>query len=534
MFHQLTTPIGGSLLPTFLVGVLPIVTVLLMLGVLRRPGWQAGLAGLAVGLLVAIFGWQFPVRLAFDAVALGAVLAVWPVMWVVVAAIFVFNMTIRAGRLDAFRVWILDNVPNDRRVVLVVVGFLFGSLLEAVAGTGTPIAITSALLVTLGFPVLDALVFMLIFDTVPVAFGAMGLPITVLAAVTGHPASELGQMAGRQLPIFAFLLPFYVLAIYGGWRSLRAVWPLALVAGGSFAATQFVVSNFLSFAICDVLASVVAILVTMTFLRFWRPAADPAFEVNIDRSKITRNNVTGRQSWYPWLIVAVVATVWTAANLGKIGEYALPWPGLHKEVFITVYQKAYPAVWSFQPLTTGTALLAAGLIAAWVMGLSAKEFLGAARDTLRQTAIPVATVAMIIGLAYLMNYSGVTYSLGLGIVAVGPVWFPFLSAFLGWIAVFLTGSDTSGNALFGNMQVVAANQLGLSPTLMAATNSTGGVFGKMISPQSIACGVATTGMQGREGQIVARTFKHSIFLTLLLGVLVWLQQHYFHWMIPGP
>ena len=215
-----------------------------------------------------------------------------------------------------------------------------------------------------------------------------------------------------------------------------------------------------------------------------------------------------------------------------IRDSSIPWPGLDKAVYITVYQKAYPAVWSFQPLTTGTAVLVAALVSAVVMRLSVKDFFGAAKDTLRQTAVPVATVAMIIGLAYLMNYSGMTYSLGLGIVAVGP-WFPFVSAFLGWIAVFLTGSDTSGNALFGNMQVVAANQLGLSPTLMAATNSTGGVFGKMISPQSIACGVATTGMHGKEGAIVARTFKHSIFLTLLLGVLVWLQQNHLHWMIPG-
>ncbi|MCT8180836.1 L-lactate permease [Variovorax sp. CY25R-8] len=532
MFHQLTMPIGGALLPTFIVAALPITTVLLMLGVLRRPGWQAGLAGLGVGLAVAVYGWQFPVGMAFNAVALGAVLAVWPVMWVVVAAIFLFNMTIRAGRLDAFRVWVLDNVPNDRRVVLLVVGFLFGSLLEAVAGTGTPIAITSALLVTLGFPVLDALVFMLIFDTVPVAFGAMGLPITVLAAVTGLPAAELGQMAGRQLPFFAFLLPFYVLTIYSGVKGLRAVWPLALVAGGSFAITQFLAANFLSYAICDVLAAIVAIVVTMTFLRYWKPAPDAHYHVNIDRASIARTSVTGRQSWYPWLIVAVIAVGWTVANLGKIGEVSIPWPGLDKAVYITVYQKAYPAVWSFQPLTTGTAVLVAALVSAVVMRLSVRDFFGAAKDTLRQTAVPVATVAMIIGLAYLMNYSGMTYSLGLGIVAVGP-WFPFVSAFLGWIAVFLTGSDTSGNALFGNMQVVAANQLGLSPTLMAATNSTGGVFGKMISPQSIACGVATTGMHGKEGAIVARTFKHSIFLTLLLGVLVWLQQNHLHWMIPG-
>ncbi|HZF84823.1 MAG TPA: L-lactate permease [Burkholderiaceae bacterium] len=532
MFHQLTIPIAGSLLPTFLVAALPIITVLLMLGVLRRPGWQAGLAGLAVGLVVAIYGWQFPVHLALNSVALGAVLAVWPVMWVVVAAIFLFNMTIRAGRLDAFRIWVLDHVPDDRRVVLLVVGFLFGSLLEAVAGTGTPIAITSALLVTLGFPVLDALVFMLIFDTVPVAFGAMGLPITVLAAVTGLPAAELGQMAGRQLPFFAFLLPFYVLAIYGGLRGLRAVWPLALVAGGSFAGTQFFAANYLSYAICDVLAAIVAIVVTMAFLKVWQPAPDPEYHVDIDRSTLSRTGVTGRQSWYPWLIVAVIAVGWTVANLGKIGEMPIAWPGLDKAVWITVYEKAYPAVWSFQPLTTGTAVLFAALISAWVMGLSAKEVLLAARDTARQTAVPVATVAMIIGLAYLMNYSGMTYSLGLGIVAVGP-WFPLVSAFLGWVAVFLTGSDTSGNALFGNMQVVAANQLGLSPTLMAATNSTGGVFGKMISPQSIACGVATTGMQGKEGAIVARTFKHSLFLTFLLGVLVWLQQYHLHWMIPG-
>jgi lactate permease len=371
----------------------------------------------------------------------------------------------------------------------------------------------------------------LIFNTAPVAFGALGVPITVLGAVTHLPTDALAKMVGRQLPFFAFLLPFYVIAVYAGFRNMLRVWPVLLVSGASFALTQFVTSNFVNYSLTDVLSSLVSLIVTIAFLRVWRPAVDPKFAINIDRVAEVRSEVSGTQGWYPWIIVSVVVIIWTIAKIFTIGDIKVPWPGLDKAVFITLYNTPYAAVWDFQPLATGTAILVAAVITAFMVGLRAREFGCAIVDTWVQTRIAILTVATIVGLAYLMNYSGLNYTLGLGVASVGA-FFPLVSAFLGWVAVFLSGSDTSGNALFGNLQVVAAHQLNLNPVLMAATNSSGGVMGKMISPQNISTGVATTDLKGKEGVVFAKTFKHSILLTIVLGVLVWLQQNYLQGMIP--
>ncbi|NUY01630.1 L-lactate permease [Paraburkholderia youngii] len=531
MFHQLLTPVGNSLVASFIVAALPIIVVLALLGWARRPAWQASLAGLIVGLIVAIFVWQFPLGLAFNSVAAGVVFAIWPVMWIVFTAILLYNIALRSGRFEAFRLWMIDNLPNDRRIVLVVVGFSFGALLEGISGFGTPVAITSSLLIMLGFPTLEALVFTLIFNTAPVAFGALGVPITVLGAVTHLPSDVLGKMVGRQLPFFAVLLPFYVIGVYAGFRNMLRIWPVLLVSGLSFALTQFVVSNFVNYSLTDVLSSLVSLILTVAFLRVWKPVADPKFAINVDRINEVRGKIGGVQGWYPWIIVSVVVIVWTVARIFTIGDVKVSWPGLDKAVFITLYNTPYGAIWDFQPLATGTAILVAALITAFVVRLSPAEFGKAISDTWVQTRIAILTVATIVGLAYLMNYSGLNYTLGLGVASVGPV-FPLVSAFLGWVAVFLSGSDTSGNALFGNLQVVAAKQLNLNPVLMAATNSSGGVMGKMISPQNISTGVATTELKGKEGVVFAKTFKHSILLTVLLGVLVWAQQNFLQWMIP--
>jgi lactate permease len=538
MFQQLLTPVGDALLPSFLVAAIPILIVLVMLGVLRRPAWQASLGGLIAGIIIAILFWQFPANLAFNSVANGIVFALWPIMWIVFAAIVLYNVAQRSGRFDAFRSWMVDNLPNDRRIVLVVIGFSFGALLEGISGFGTPIAITSSLLIMLGFPALEALTFTLIFNTAPVAFGALGVPITVLGAVTHLPATALSQMVGRQLPLFAFFLPFYVIGVYAGWRAMLKVWPVLLVAGASFAVTQFVVSNYINYSLTDVLSSLVSLIVTILFLKVWRPAPDARFALAIDRGAAARGargtgteHISGIQGWYPWIIVSVVVIVWTIAKIFLIGDVKVAWPGLDKAVFITLYHQPYGAIWDFQPLATGTAILVAAIITALVVRLPVSEFFAAVRDTWVQTRIAILTVAMILGLAYLMNYSGMTYTLGLGAASVGA-FFPLVSAFLGWVAVFLSGSDTSGNALFGNLQVVAAHQLNLNPLLMAASNSSGGVMGKMISPQNISTGVATTELKGREGVVFAKTFKHSLFLTILLGILVWLQQNVLTWMIP--
>ncbi len=532
MFNQLLTPVAGSLGLSFLVAVLPIVAVLVMLGVLRRPAWQASLAGLIVAFIIALAVWQFPLALALDSIAAGAVFAVWPVMWIVFNALLLYNIAVVSGRFDAFREWVVTHLPDDRRVVLVVIGFCFGALLEGIAGFGTPVAITSALLILVGFPPLEALVFTLIFNTAPVAFGALGVPVTVLGAVTHLPPAVLGAMIGRQLPIIALILPFYVMAIYGGWRSLRALWPMLLVAGGSFALTQFVVANFINYTLTDVLSSMISLLVTIGFVQVWHPAADPAYAtaggVVAPRDVRRGDGVSPVQGWIPWVVVSVVVIVWTSFKVFAIGAQAVQWPGLHKAVFITLYKTPYAAIWAFQPLATGTAILLSAIITAAFVGVGPVRFLRAAWDTWRQSRLAILTVMLIVGLAYLMNYSGINYTLGLGVASVGAV-FPLVSAFLGWVAVFLSGSDTSGNALFGNLQVVAANQLGLSPVLIAATNSSGGVMGKMISPQNIATGVSVVGLQGREGVVFARTFIHSIVLTILLGVIVVIQQY----VVPG-
>jgi lactate permease len=544
VFHQLLKPIADSLPLSFLVAALPIATVLVLLGVVRRPAWQASLGGLALALVIAIFGWQLPPALAFDSVAAGAVFAVWPVMWIVFNALLLYNIAVISGRFDAFRDWILANLPNDRRIVLVVIGFCFGCLLEGVSGFGTPVAITSALLILVGFPPLEAITFTLIFNTAPVAFGALGSPVTVLGQVTGLPAATLGAMIGRQLPFIAVLLPFYVMMIYGGVRSVRALWPVLLVAGGSFAVAQFVASNYLDYALTDVLSALSGLIVTLLFLRVWSPRPEPEFAIASLPPGAARSvtgagaggpagvpAVPGWQGWIPWVLVSAVVIAWTHYKVPTFGQHVIPWPGLHNQIFITLYNKPYAANWSFQPLASGTGILVATLLTAALFRIGAGRFFGAVLTTWRQSRIAIFTVALIVGLAYLMNYSGMNYTLGLGVSSVGG-FFTLLSPFLGWVAVFLSGSDTSGNALFGNLQVVAANQLNLNPVLIAATNSSGGVMGKMISPQNICTGVSVTDLRGQEGVVLARTFKHSIILTLVLGAIVVLQQYVAPWMIP--
>lgn len=535
MFHQLLAPVGGSLGLSFVAAMLPVLTVLVLLGLLRRPGWQAALAGLIVGLIVAIGIWQMPAHLALNSVFNGAVFALWPVMWIVLNALLLYNIAVESGRFDAFRAWLINHVPHDRRVVLVVIGFCFGCLLEGISGFGTPVAITSSLLILVGFPALEALVFVLIFNTAPVAFGALGVPVTVLGAVTGLPARTLGAMVGRQLPLIALLLPFYVIALYGGLRSLKALWPLLLVAGGSFAVSQFISSNYLDYALTDVFSALGSLACTLLFLQVWRPAADPEFAISdaAEEQATKAKPIAPWQGWLPWLIVSAVVIIWTHFSVAAIGQQLIHWPGLDKAISITLYNnKPYAAVWTFQPLATGTAILLAAFITALAVGLPASGFITCVGKTIRQAWIAVVTVMLILGLAYLMNYSGMAYTLGKAVASTGML-FVWLSPFLGWIAVLLSGSDTSGNALFGNLQVVAARQLNLNPILFAATNSSGGVIGKMVSPQNIATGVAVTKLKGQEGVVFARTFWHSIILTFVLGALVAFQQFVIPWIIPA-
>jgi lactate permease len=534
MFHQLLTPIDDSLAASFCVAALPILALVMVLGVLRRPAWQAALAALVLAFAIAVGPWRMPLGPAIQSMLSGATFALWPVMWLVFNGLLLYNLAVRSGRFEAFRSWLTANLPNDRRVVLVVVGFCFGALLEGIAGFGTPVAITSSLLILIGFPAIEAVVFVLIFNTAPVAFGALGIPLTVLGSVTGLPAVTVAAMVGRQLPFFALLLPFYVTALYGGWRSVRSLWPVLLVAGATFAGAQFLASNFIDYTLADVLSSLLSLAATLLFVRVWHPTPDPAFMIKESISPAAPGApIPAWQGWLPWLALTAVVITWSFFGIAAKGQQGIAWPGLHNVIAITLYHdKPYAAIWSFQPLATGTAVLATCLLISLLFRISVREFAGCVVLTFRQIWLAIVTVVLIVALAYLMNYSGLAYTLGKGAASTRFL-FILLSPFLGWIAVALSGSDTSGNALFGNLQVVAAQQLHLNPVLFAATNSSGGVMGKMISPQNIATGAAVTQLQGQEGAIFARTFIHSIVLTLLLVALVVIQQFVLPGMIPG-
>jgi lactate permease len=560
MFHQLLTPVANNLFLSFLVGLIPILVVLVLLGIVRLPAWQAALAGLIAGLIIAIAVWQMPLNLAASSTLNGFAFALVPVMWIVWNAMWLYNITVRSGKFELFRRWMVYNVPADRRILLLIIGFSFGALMEGISGFGTPVAIGSALLIALGFSAIDAITITLIFNTTPVAFGALGTPITTLAGVTNLHAATLSQMVGRQLPIFGLLLPFYALFLFMGARSLRTAWPVALVAGLSFAVTQFVVSNFLGPQLPDVLASLVSLLCVIGFVQVWKPSDVEQYSANFATQSATGtatgSSAIGEQdvsvpapgaaggkpsageavlAWLPWVLVSAVVIAWTFGKVAtSVGQQLIKWPGLHNLVFLTLYGKPYAAIYTFQPLGTGTAILLAVVLTTIIVvatGSSPAVFLQALADTWKQLRFAILTVMLIIGLAFLFNYSGMAYTLGLAVSNVGAI-FPFFAVFLGWIAVFLSGSDTSGNALFGNLQVVAAKQLHLSPVLMAASNSTGGVMGKMISPQNVTTGVSTSSLVGKEGQVVARVFQHSPLLVVLLGLLVMVQQYLIPWIIP--
>lgn len=562
MFHQILAPVAGNLFLSFLVGLIPIAVVLVMLGILRRPAWQSALTGLIIGLIIAIGVWQMPVGLAASSTLNGMLFALFPVMWIVWNAMWLYNIAVRSGKFELFRRWMVFNVPADKRVLLILIGFCFGALMEGIAGFGTPVAIGSALLIALGFPALEAITLTLIFNTAPVAFGALGTPITTLGAVTHLPVASLSAMVGRQLPFFAFVLPFYALIIFAGFRSLRTTWPVALVAGASFALTQFAVSNFIGKELPDVLASLVSLICVIGFVQVWKPRDIEQYRAQFagttsgteGSTAIGEENVSvpvpassgastggGKPTaleailaWTPWVMVSAVVIIWTFLSVATVGQQSIKWPGLHNQIFLTLYNKPYAALYNFQPLGTGTAILLAVALTSLVFvgtGSNPKVIALALADTWKQLRFAILTVMLIIGLAYLFNYSGMAYTLGLAISKVGSI-FPFFAVFLGWIGVFLSGSDTSSNALFGNLQVVAAKQLHLSPVLMAASNSTGGVMSKMISPQNVTTGVSTSSLVGKEGLIVARTFKHSIFLAVLLGLLVMAQQYLIPWIIP--
>ncbi|KAI7878868.1 lactate permease [Lichtheimia hyalospora FSU 10163] len=546
-FVQPLAPIGGSLVGSFFVGLIPLILVLILLGVLRMPAHYASFLSLVVCILIAIFGWHMPAQQAFSAIANGIVFANWPIMWIVVNAMWIYNISVRSGIFKLFRRWMLTNTPADKRVFLILIAYAFSAVLEGVAGFGTPGAICSALLVSLGYKPLDALTFVLLFDTIPVAFGALGIPITTLGSLTEIDPMKISAMLGRQLPLFSLFLPTYAMVLYAGPRAgFLECWPLTLVAGLSFSVIQGIFANLVGPELPDLLSGLVSMLAIIVFVRFWKPpfreeyraimVADPDATPAVPSKPVSTAIVKPTiyetvLAWSPWMLIVILVIIWTFAEISKYGEQSVQFPHLHDRVWLTLYGKPYDAIWDFQPLATGTAILIAGLlfdVIVLINGSSPWIIWYALIDTVKQLFFADLTVSLIMAFAYLYNYSGIVYTVGLTLSQVGRA-FPFLSAWIGWIGCFLTGSDTSANSLFGNLQVVAAREIGLSKILMAATNTAGAVTAKLISPQTLSTGVSTIGMRGKEGVVLRRTIIHSILFVCLVGALTCFEQY----VIPG-
>ena len=521
-----------------LAAALPLAVILLLMGVLRRSGLFSSLCAIITALALAFFLWQMPAPLIAWSAIYGILYALWPILWIVFTALWLYNLTQATGKFDLLRRWFEQHASGDPAVQVLLVAFCFGALLEGTAGFGAPVAMTAFLLVSLGHPARRAVLTALIANTAPVAFGSLGIPILALAGVTGLPLDKLSAMAGRQVPFLSLLLPAYLILVVDGRSGLRKRWPIALVTGLSFALTQFLVSNYAGPYLADVLAACISTIATVAFLKL-RP---PIVQTNLARIEPKSASapaaplipLTPRESflaWLPWLLLSATVILWTWLKLIPTAQFLLPIPNLHNGVLITLYHRPYAALYTFQPFAAGTAALVATIMTALCLRAPVKTFFRCGQETFRQLTKPGLTVLIIVALAYLYNYSGMAYTLGAAIARVGPA-FPFVSGFLGWIACFLSGSDTAANLLFGNLQVAAAHQLHLSPILLAATNTCGAVAGKLVSPQNIAVGVTTVGLIGQEGKVLRSAFAHSLLLATIISLIALAQAYWLTGMIP--
>jgi len=532
-----------------------------LLAVLLASPWKAAVAGAGSAFLLAWLVWRMPLPLALSAASHGMAFGLWPISWVVLNAVFFYNLTVASGDFDVIR-RSLARLTADRRVQCLLVAFCFGALIEGIAGFGAPVAISASMLAGLGFEPVTAAVLALVANTAPVAFGSIGIPVTtlggLLAPILGRDVAsttrDLSAMVGRQLPLFSLIVPAYLVVLLAGWKRMVEVLPAVLAAGTSFALVQFAVSNFLGPELTDILSSLAALGAVAALLRFWRPAevwrgdgrgsAPTPDETRRDPPA----RVARAYGMYALLVVVVLlGQAASSAGLRNV-KWEAPWPGsyatvdgrpaplAHREPPIVPQPVPYPLTYRLDFLTSaGTLVLAASTLAFLVMvafGARPAAFGLTFARTLRQLRWPIVTIAFILSIATVMNYSGMTSSLALALAATG-VLFPFFSAFIGMIGVFLTGSDTSSNTLFGPLQATTAKVSGLDPILAAATNSSGGVMGKMISPQNLSVGAAGVGAVGREGEILRRVVGHSLLLTALMGGVAMLQAYVFPWMVPG-
>lgn len=546
-WQQVYAPIGGSLGLSALVALIPIIFFFLALAVFRMKGHFAATITLALSMIVAVVAFGMPAGMAFATAGYGFLYGLWPIAWIIIASVFLYKLTVKSGQFGIIRNSILT-ITDDQRIQVILIGFAFGAFLEGAAGFGAPVAITAAILVGLGFNPIYAAGLCLIANTAPVAFGALGIPILVAGKVTGIDPFLVGAMAGRQLPFLSVIIPIWIVAMMDGWKGVKEVWPAALVAGGSFAISQYATSNFIGPELPDVTSAIFSIVSLTIFLKFWKPKNVLKGKVSAELEAETKVAHTGGQvlkAWSPFIILSVMVTIWTtnafkayfakgAIMAGTIFnfEFSSISSTIFKMAPIVAQPTTFKVIYTFNPISaTGTAIFFAAIISMFILRVNLSTAIKTMGETLFELKFAILSIGMVLGFAFVMNYSGMSTTMALVLANTGFL-FPFFSPILGWLGVFLTGSDTSSNALFCGLQQNTAHQLGLNETLMVTANTTGGVCGKMISPQSISIACASAGIVGKESDLFRFTVKHSLILVAIMGCMTMAQQYIFSWMIP--
>jgi len=557
MWQHNYEPVGGSLAISAVIAAIPILVLFFMLGIRRKPSWMSALAALVSALIIALFVYGMPVQLALISTLYGAAFGLFPIAWIVFSSIMLYRLAVDTGKFEIIKDSI-GGLTNDRRLQAMFIAFSFGAFIEGAAGFGAPVAISGAMLAGLGVNPFYAAGICLIANTAPVAFGSIGIPVTTLANVTGLPVLALSGMVGKLCAMVSVIIPGYLIVVMAGRKRALEVLPAIVACGVSFAGMQFYVSNYVGPELTDIASSLTCIAVMVLVLKVWKPKIIMRLEGDKPITTAARKHSGGElvAAWLPYMLLVVFVLVWGEADvklaMNRWTDTLLPTfvaqsptvlngllvPGLHGLITrippVTAQPTPYAAVYELNWLTaSGTACFLAVIATAILARVTSTQFVNIYKATFKQLSLPMLTIATMLGLAYLMNYSGMTSTLGLALAASGWA-FPFFSAVLGWLGVFLTGSDTSANALFGNLQVVTATALNLNPVLTASVNSAAGVMGKMISVQSIAVAVAATGMTSAdEGKLFRFTIKHSVFLMAVMGLLSMLFAYVFPGYVPA-
>ncbi|ENQ3078345.1 lactate permease LctP family transporter [Bacillus cereus] len=548
---QIYDPLGNIWLSAA-VAMIPIIFFFLALAVFRMKGYVAGFITVVLTVIIALFVYKMPFTMAMAATGYGFAYGLWPIAWIIVMSVFLYKISVKTGQFDVIRASVLS-ITSDHRLLVILIGFSFGAFLEGAAGFGAPVAITAALLAGLGLNPLYAAGLCLIANTAPVAFGAMGIPILVAGQVTGIDPHKVGQMAGHQLPLLSLFVPFFIVFLMDGLKGVKQTWPALFVAGGSFGITQFITATYLGPELPDITSALVSLVSLALFLKVWQPKeiyrsgeGQTEAAATVDAGS-TMHLTAGKvlKAWSPFIILTVMVVIWSQKFFkdlfvpgGALESLVFKFkvPGLHNLVMkaepIVNKPTPYEAVLKLDILSaTGTAILIACIITMFVLKMSPKQAVATFKETLQELKMPILSIGLVLGFAFIANYSGLSSTLALALAGTGSL-FPFFSPFLGWIGVFLTGSDTSANALFSNLQAITAQQVGVKEVLLVAANTTGGVTGKMISPQSIAIACAAVGLTGKESDLFRFTVKHSLFFVTIIGIITYIQAYYLTWMIP--